>query len=757
MVRSTLFLAVALLMQPSVAFSQSDANGTFTPNIKPSLSIPEADGAIKIDGERTEAAWANAAVARNFSENFPDIQAKPPIDITVYTTYDKENLYIFYEIVDDPRSIRANLSDRDNIWQDDYVGMLLDPNRDGTYQYFIAANPFGIQGDTRIARGGEDLSFDLIFYSAGKITSSGYQVEFSIPFKSLRFPQAEEQLWAATFWITHPRDSRNTYTWASISPDDPCFPCQFGELRGIRGIKAGKNLEFLPTLTGTQSGSLVDFDNPSEGFDNSRIKFEPSLNVKYGITSELTTDLTINPDFSQIESDAAQIDVNSTFALFFPERRPFFQEGSDLFRTFVNSVYTRSINDPIAAAKVTGRFGRTSIGYINGRDNTSAMLLPFEEGSRVLGDVGKSFTNIVRAQHNFPDNSYIGALVTDRRLDEGGAGSTFGVDGVYRFLKYYQVEAQLVASRTAEPTDSVLSEQLGDRLFANDKHTAALDGETFGGLAGYFSVERSSRHWNFDIDYWTTSPSFRAENGFVTRNNSHEIRVGQQYVFYPKSKYIDRIQPNLSGSYIWNYDGLRKDKWISQEVFIALKGQTNIFAFQAFSQERFRGVDFHGIRRLFVNFNSNFSEQLRLGFSVTTGTAIARNLETPELGNQFEFRVNGTLRPTQRLSVQPSINYSRLRDRETGDNYFSGYVGRARTNYQFSRRLFARVIVQYNDFSDRLEIDPLVTYKINPFTAIFVGSTHDVNKLTTAAAPGSPEFYHTDRQFFFKLQYLFRR
>ncbi len=203
----------------------------------------------------------------------------------------------------------------------------------------------------------------------------------------------------------------------------------------MQGVGAGKNLEILPTVTGSQSGRLADFSRPKGAFDNDRATAEPSIDVKYGITSDLT-DLTLNPDFRQIESDAALIDVNSTFALFFPERRTFFQEGSDLFQTSMQTVYTHTINDPIVANKLTGRFGNTSIGYIGARDNESPVLLPFEESSRLVSG-GISVSNTLRVRQSFANNSFIGVLVTDRKLDAGGAGSTFGLDGSIRFLTNY--------------------------------------------------------------------------------------------------------------------------------------------------------------------------------------------------------------------------------------------------------------------------------------------------------------------------------
>ena len=336
--------------------SQSESSDEFQPSIKPSLTLTRAMGAIRIDGKLDEDAWRDLVPVQNFSEFFPNDMTRPPVELKGMMTYDENHLYVGIIVVDDPTSIRANISDRDEIWQDDYAGVILDPNRDGQGMYFIASNPLGIQADTFISPNNEDDGFDILFRSSGQITETGYQIELAIPFKSLRFPNADSQTWGATFWITRPRESRSQYSWAAVSRDDPCMSCQLGEINGIRGVKAGRNLEILPSLTGGGVGALRDDEQPDSGFKNERMTLEPSLNLKYGITSEFTADVTVNPDFSQIESDEAQIDVNSTFALFFDERRPFFQEGSGLFNTEIRTVYTRSINDPIGAAKLTGRF-----------------------------------------------------------------------------------------------------------------------------------------------------------------------------------------------------------------------------------------------------------------------------------------------------------------------------------------------------------------------------------------------------------------
>ena len=728
----------------------------FTPVVKPSLYITPLSGSIELDGRIDEAGWANATPFKNFSETFPDEQGKPPIGIESYITYDASNLYVAFRIEDDPKSIRANYSDRDQIWQDDYVGLALDTNGDGQEVYFIAVNPLGIQGDTRISRNDEDLGFNLVYASEGQITESGYEVEMRIPFRSLRFPQTAIQSWRATIWITHPRDSRNTYSWAAMSRDNPCWPCQFGHLEGIEGVRSAGNLELLPSLTGAQAGSLRDMGDADSGFNNGRVSAEPSLDVKYGITSGLTADVSVNPDFSQIEADVAQIDVNSTFALFFPERRPFFQEGSDLFDTAIQTVYTRSINDPIVASKLTGRFGATNVAYIGARDNTSPLLLPFEERSELL-QAGKSLSNIVRVMHNFANNSYIGGLITDRRLEEGGGGSTFAIDASLRFLTKYRLNAQWVGSRTQEMDSPESVETFGDDRFAGGKHTSALDGEKFGGNALSAEFERDGRHWFFEFDYEQYSPTFRAENGFIRQNDQRDFTMFQGFSIYPESiGFIDRISPRAAAGRTWNYGGLKKEDWIFSGVFVQMKGQTRAFVGYELGRELFQGIEFTGLREFDMFVGSNFSEFVELGLELESGLSIARNIEEPELGRSLDFTAFGTIRPTSRLSFRPQFTYARLKDRVTGESFFSGYIARARVNYQFSRRFFLRTVIQYNDFAERLEIDPLVTYRINPFTAFYVGSTHDYDTFSGRTDDASRFLYRTQRQFFFKFQYLIR-
>ena len=760
-----LFLMAALLTEGTAAPSihaestaRHSAAAVFRPNILPSLNVRPATTPVVVDGKVNEPAWHFAAVARNFSEVYPGDQAEPPITVAAFMTYDKDNLYVAFTVEDDPEHIRANLSDRDALWQDDYVGVVLDPNQDGQSLYFIASNPLGIQGDSRISPNNEDEGFNLIYTSEATVSATGYAVEMAIPFKSLRFPNQHEQVWRGTFWVTHPRESRNQYSWAAMDRDNPCWACQMGTITGIQGVQAGRNLEILPALTGGKSSVLENRQSPAAGFDHGRIALEPSLTAKYGITSNVTADVTVNPDFSQIESDAARIDVNSTFALFYDERRPFFQEGSDLFDTEIRTVYTRTINDPIVASKLTARWGSTDIAYIGARDNTSPLLMPFEDGSVQL-DAGKSVSNILRIKHNFAGNSYVGALVTDRRLDSGGTGSTVGADGQLRFFSKYLLTGQLVASRTAESSGGYRGNIPDNLNFGrNDRYSAELDGQRFGGLAAAVELDREGRYWGFEVGYKQTSPTFRAANGFVRQNSVRRVYAWQGVTLYPEKvvPFIERIRPGIAAGRRWNYFGQHKNDFLSPSVRVRMKGQTNVNARYTLEREQFKGKEFRGIRSLRLSAYSNFSEYASLSAEMSAGTDIARTEGEPKLGRSLDLSASVSLRPNQHLALQPMVAYSHMKDRNTGESIFSGYIARMRVKYQFSRRFFFRTVVQYNDFRRRINIDPLLTYRLNAFTAVYLGATHQMNQFSRVSDPASRYFHESSRQIFFKLQYLVR-
>ena len=736
------------------AAATATADDSFEPNHQPVLDVPRISGSISIDGVLDDPGWSEAARADNFTQYSPVDGVAPPVTTVVKVGYDDTYFYLAFIAHDDPATIRASIRDRDEMFGDDYVGIMLDTFGDGAWYYEFFANPFGIQGDLRWSNGfGEDGSFNLVWESEGRITPDGYVVEMAIPFASLRFNPAEQQTWRATFWRNHPRDSRRQYSWATLDRDNPCFPCQFGTLKGFSNISSGKSLEILPSVVGSQASS-VDEDRPDAGLNHGNPNGDVALTLKYAITTNLTAEAAVNPDFSQVESDVGQIDVNTTFALFFPERRPFFQEGSDLFKTFISAVYTRAINDPIVAVKGVGRMGKTSVGYLSARDDNSTVIVPGEEGSNIL-QPGKSTSNIFRVKRTLWENSYVGVLATDRRYDDGAFNSVGGIDGKLQFLKNYIVRGQMLGSLTKMESDDMLSAAAqGNTGKTQDGHSV------FGGLG------RRGRHWNFQADYSQTTLDFRADNGFVNRSNTRVADAWTGYITRPNTAVLEIIEPSISLGRIWNFDGVRKDEWLRPDLFVRFKGQTWISIGRLWSRELFDGIVFDKIRVWDFNFGTQFSDAIQTSFGVSPVRSIARNLDTPTMGEGTVFNGSVTVKPTQRLVIVPSWRYAELSRIDDGSEIFRAYILRSRINYQFTRSLFVRLVVQYADArsvdeeedagyarSQSLSFEPLLTYRANPFTTFFIGSTHGLEDRHPQALGSIKQ---TARQFFFKLQYLFR-
>lgn len=744
--------------------AQSSADGvvpapapaSHVPRRRPRLEVPRASGPIEIDGRLDDAGWEEAARADGFTETWPGDLVAPPVATVVWVTYDDARLYVAFEAFDDPMSVRAALRDRDEIWNDDFVSVMLDTYGNGEWGYHLAANALGVQGDTRLGpdADGDGSHFDVVYASAGRVTADGYVVEFAIPFSSLRFPAGDELEWRVDFYRYHPRDRGRSIRWAAIERSASCALCVFGTLVGLEGVEPGGGLELFPSLLARQAADRPDAASGLEGADP---RVEPSLGARYAFTDGLTLEATANPDFSQVESDAARIDVNTTFALFFPERRPFFQEGSDLFDSRIRAIYTRSINDPQVAAKVVRRSGATSISYLGARDLHTPILLPFEERSFV-GEAGASLSNIVRLRHAVGEGSWLGALVTDRRLEgNGGSGTTFGIDGLYRLGSSTRLEFQALASRTAEPADTTLTRGVNDVTFDRGTRTAAFDGERFGGHGAFLGLIRDGRHWDFDLRYESGSPGFRTDNGFETRNDYRRVFLHQELAIFPALAFVDRIGPGLDLSRAWNFAGVRKRNFVNPYVQVDLAGQTFLAGGVWWESERFRSIDFDDVFGWVVRFDRVFGEALSVGGSVGGGREIARALEVPALARSLHFDVRARIQPFSRLVVEPSVAYAELAHLDGGEEIFAGAITRARTQIQLTRRAFLRLVTEYDEFDRRLVLEPLFTYRLDPFSFFFVGASYEFEDSPTgptAVAGASDGRRLRSRQLFAKFQYL---
>jgi hypothetical protein len=736
----------------------SAAETAYTPVYNPALVVSRAAGPIVIDGTLDDPGWRGAAKADNFAEHQPGDQTQPPVDTEALITYDESHLYVAMICYDDPATVRASFCERDRVFSDDNICLLIDTYADAAWAYEFNVNPYGIQGDLLWVRNvGEDSTYDLIWESAGRITEKGYQVELAIPFASLRFPNQPQQVWKVDFWRNHPRDSRRQYSWAAYDRDEPCWPCQWGTVTGIENVQPGRGIELMPTVVAFQSGSLEGEGTPDDPFDfeNDRPSGELSLTAKLMLSSNMTAEATLNPDFSQVEADHAQIDVNSNFALFYQERRPFFQEGSDLFSSFFDAVYTRSINDPQVAAKFTGRRDRLSVAYLVARDEHTPLILPFEESSEFVS-AGESTSNVLRARRTFGTDSQVGLIVTDRRLDEGGSGTLLSCDGDLRLSKQYRLSWQGVGTHTQEPNDTTLTADLDADTFARGEHTVAFDGESYTGHALYGELSRGDRAWDARVSYLERSPTFRADNGFEPKNDRRRGTAAAAYLYRLEDHLVEWVQPQVTLVREWNFAGMRKDEWVAVDVSTRLGvAQTNVHVQYMASNENYGGKQFDGIYNMHTCFSTILSDMVAAAGYVNHGRRIAR-LDVA-FGKETTWGLSLDVKPVDRLLVENWFDYATSHDIETGEEFFRGYIARARVSLQVLRRLSVRLVVQYDEFDDVWDVDPLLTYRVNPFSVFYLGSTFDVERYDGLGTNGlGAERRLSSRQFFTKLQYVFQ-
>lgn len=745
------------------------ADDDFTPVYKPTLHVQRAAGNIEIDGRLDDPGWMNAAAVDHFVESEPGDQIKPPVDTRAKITYDGEHLYISMIAQAEPEQVRASLCERDKTPGDDNLGVLIDTYGDAAWAYSLFVNANGVQYDAIWTDDfGEDTKYDLVWEAAGCKTDSGFQVEFAIPFASLRFPDREKQEWRVDFFRYHEREVTYEISWSAYDRNESCWPCQWGIITGIENVKPGRGLELIPAVIGFQSGSL-ERDGNDLDFRNRDFDGNISVSTKYSISSNATAEVAVNPDFSQVEADADQIDVNSTTALSFPEKRPFFQEGSDLFQSRFDVVYTRSINDPDVAAKFTYRKGRTSAAYLGAVDRSSPLIIPFTEFSSPVLNIGRSYSNILRVRQTFGKSSRIGFLATDRRYDEGGSGSTVGLDGRFQMAKGLVLSWQTVASHTAEPEDSTITADLDyENFLFDDDHTAAFDGESFWGHAYLIDIDFDYNDFFFTSAIREKSPTFRTDNGFVTANNDRYFDIYTNYTFRFDEGLFRSIVPEFYVYRTWAAEGAFKSERLHLDLSfnyrLAQAGNHNQYWF---GSEKYADLLFENLWGAHHCFHFTPGQLISFGGSINYGNKIARSYR--EIGSEIYYTAWLDLQPLDRWLIENSCSYIRYTSVNTGAELFKGYILRSKLTYHFNSRLWLRFVTQYNDFIESWDFDPLLTYQLNPFTLFYVGTTYDLKTYDDLNSEGTgyvedPDadrcYSHTKldaRQFFVKLQYLFQR
>ena len=710
------------------------------------FEITRATGSIIVDADLDDVGWADAASTDFFLEIQPGDNEDPPDPTEVKVTYDKDNLYVAFMAYSDRDDIRATLQKRDQAHRDDFVAIIIDAYGDANAAVMVGSNPLGVQMDALNQGQDDDDSYDIIYESAGKITDNGFQVEMAIPFSSLSFPKKKIQEWKVTFFRSFPRDARHMVTWGGLDRSNPCWLCQLGTLKGIQGIEQKGKLEFLPTLVGSQASELDENNALKKGSSEGEV----SMGIKYSLSSDRVAEIAINPDFSQVEADEEQVDVNTTFALNYQEKRPFFNEGADLTDTPVSVVYTRSINNPTGVGRIINRGQKDSWLLLSALDEDSPYIVPGEEQSFTkMG--GKSFSNIFRYKRSLNEGSFLGFIATDRRMvDNQGSGSVVGFDTRYRFNDTYQVEFQSVFSRTQEPNDSLL---ISSATFG-DNHTFTFDGESFSGNALKLEFDRNTEHWRMEVGYDHRTPAFRAENGFVTNANYRRIFGQSLWIYFPNNIF-SQVLGGVHAGVEHNFDGVQKAKYVALFSNLAMPRQTRLnVMYSRRMQYRFKDTELNGTYDIRINLNSQFSERYQFGTNIGRHVAPVRFLEVPEEGRLAVLEFWTRMQASDRLNVGLSYNSQKMTTMDRKTDYFSGYTATLRVSYQHNKSLGVKVLTQYNDFSKDFQIQPLLTYQPSPFTIFYIGSTSNQN-VDGLAFDNIQNGMLTDRQYFMKIQYLF--
>lgn len=683
------------------------------------LLIPLISKAPKIDGILDNSEWEEETLKfEQFFQLAPKEGAPPTEKTVMYVGYDRKNLYIAMKCYDrEPDKIRASITNRDQCMEDDWVVVFLDTFNEKRRALSFLANPLGVQMDCiRIEEGGNDnmdFSWDVAFSSSGRIDEDGYTVELAIPFKSLRFPDDEKKKWSMVLGRSIARTGE-IVMWPTFTRDIPGLLSQGGEIVLTEAVEKGKNFELLPVATSLK-------------VKGEKLTFDPGINFKWGITSNATLDFTVNPDFSHIEADAPQIDVNQRFALFYEEKRPFFLEGMEIFRfPQINMVYTRRINDPIAGGKLTGKIGRFTYGILSALDTSpTESLWDVNNGGGTNTD--NALFNIFRIKADVLKESYIGFALADRQIN-GSYNRVAGIDGQLKFNNKFFFNFQALASKTKlekdEETDIV----------------PALYGEFF-----YYS-----KHWGAGIFSQAMHPDFEASSGYVNRVDYKSYGAFTFVTIFPEKNFLNQIQFNLNaGRRFFFSENLLQDEW--------LRGDLN-FRFTEFSQLRLRfQTDME--RYSGVEFNKNsfelqgqflFLKWLTSVVVFETGGSIYYDPDDPFLGYNNTYALILGLKPSKRLRLDLQYIKQTFFEDRGGDILYDYNVLRTRTTYQLSKTLSVRGIVDYNHFDKQIYGSFLFSWILRPGTVFFLGVDNNLLK---------NEFGHfgqTDYSVFVKFSYWWR-
>ncbi|MCE5251671.1 carbohydrate binding family 9 domain-containing protein [bacterium] len=716
--------------------------------------VPKVDSTVHVDGILDDAVWTNAVKIDANIEVRPGENIPAPVKMEVLLAYNESHVFVAFKAYDpDPSQIRAHITDRDNIWDDDWVLILFDTFNDQRRSYDFFCNPYGIQADEIETSDGGGGSWDAIWDSAGRITDEGYIVEMAIPFRALNFqPGDEDQIWSFDAVRSYPRTVRHHIGAFPRDRNNNCYLCQAEKLTGFSGVKPGRNIDIATTFSTGGATERDELDGGGYGpMKETDRRIDPGITARWGVTPNINISFTANPDFSQVEADAAQMDINTRFPLYYSEKRPFFIDNVDIFNTGDRLVHTRTLADPDWGLRLTGKEGKNTFGLFTVRDSYTPLVFSGTDGADNTTLSMQSTGTVLRYKRDVGKSSYLGILATDRE-SEAYHNRLGGFDARFKFTPKNQFNAQYFCTNTRYPdeTSSEFDQKSGD----------------FGGFLYNIELVRYTDKYSVYGLTKAISPGFRSDLGFITQTGYRYNEIGCQYMW--------RNGPEHWYNWLSIYTGydLMHD-WNNNPLFRRVMGNFNYngplqswFGMEGrHDDERYNNTDFRmnsfdvwgGLRPV---------SSLQLSFNCRAGDGI--DYDNTRAGTVLNSSQWATFYIGRRLSFNLGNTVQKL-DVPQG-RLFTANVGNFKTMYNFTSRMFLRVNLQYTDYrrntslyndSDvesrtrKLASQILIAYKINPQTMFFLGYSDNYNTNNFRDSRGEPDnsVIQTNRAVFTKIGY----
>jgi hypothetical protein len=735
--RTVLIIACSIIFLTQTCLAKAQTKAAHeTEGPFPELQIPLITESPQIDGALDEAVWKGRPLPVGEWLSYNPLYGNKIVQSTrVWAAYDKTGLYFAFHCLDpEPEKIKTAISRRDTIFNDDWIGLSLDSLGSHQSSYELLVNPSGIQADIlNSSTVGEDTSPDWVWQSAAKRTDDGYTVEIGIPFKTIRFKDGADVRMEVLFWRRVSRLGISV-SWPDLPPGVSIFARHAPLI--LHNVKRPATLELIPNITyvlnQTRStpDTWTDESNPDVG-----------ITVKYGISSTVIFDGTYRPDFSQVESDAFQLEVNQRYPIFYNEKRPFFMEGMGTFdlagvggdANMRTAVHTRKIIDPLFGLKLTGTLGKWTFAALSSSDRAPGNT---ESSDPLYGK--KQHFNIARGLYSLGKGTYIGGLVTDTELGNGHNRVIAG-DISLQFGEHQQLTATALAS--------------GSRNFDGSNERK--------GMAGQVSYFYSSKRQDFATQIEHYDKDFQMDTAFYNRTGITSNWTFYSYNFYPDEKrypWFKKWTP-----FVWMHAARDRIQG-GNETFLLGGVRMN------FTKQGFFRVDYGGgkeawagrlfdIRRIQLMGNAQFFPWLYVFGYARVGTSIYYDRDNPFSGDSRNYSIEVTLQPWAKLNQYIAFDKAILNRSSTGDRVYSIDIINLKTTYQFSNHFFVRAIERYDSSRRQVMIDLLASYEPVPGTVAYAGYGAMFERQDwdgTQFVSGTRDYVNTQRSLFFKLSYLYR-